>query len=83
MNAFSPRSPNDCPADGLSTPDGAKGDPEAYNVGDTIREPSPQIRGNELPVCGNCEGALSFPFCHHPALSDSYATHAITTAPLT
>lgn len=28
---------------------------------DTTQEPSPQIRG-KLPVCGNCEGALSFPF---------------------
>lgn len=44
-NAFSPRSPNDYLTDGPSTPDGAKGDPEAYNVVDTIRELSPQIRG--------------------------------------
>ena len=39
-----------------------KGDLEANDVGDTAPGPSPQIRGSELPACGNCKGALSFPF---------------------
>jgi hypothetical protein len=58
--------PNDYLPDSLCILNGAKRDAEAYNVGDTTQELSPQTRGSELPVSGNgnCQGALSLPLWH-------------------
>ena len=58
----SSKSSNDYLINGLLTPNGVRGDPKVYVVGDTARGLPPQTWSSELPVCGNCEGALSFPF---------------------
>ena len=58
----SSNSPDGYSVDGLSSPNRSRGEPKVSAVRDNTREPSPETRSSELPVCGNCEGPLSFPF---------------------